>query len=187
MLIYLFLFLLGFNFVTFSVGVYMLTFLKDKKFDWLSLFNPPVIATFLSMILVFFKFNTFIPDFVFKPLNLIGECTLPLAMLVVGGGIAQIHLDHIDKKAMIFMVLAKLLVLPLLGLVFLLQFKIAPLIAILIFIQLAMPPAANLSVIIRHYKKEDLLISQGLFFGHIFSILTLPLLLGLYFMFLMLK
>ena len=73
MLIYLFLFLLGFNFVTFSVGVYMLTFLKDKKFDWLSLFNPPVIATFLSMILVFFKFNTFIPDFVFKPLNLIGE------------------------------------------------------------------------------------------------------------------
>lgn len=187
MLIYLFLFLLGFNFVTFSVGVYMLTFLKDKKFDWLSLFNPPVIATFLSMILVFFKFNTFIPDFVFKPLNLIGECTLPLAMLVVGGSIAQIHLGQIDKKAMCCLVLAKLIVLPLLGILFLLNVKLPPLISLLIFIQLAMPPAANLSVIIRHYKKEDLLISQGLFFGHIFSILTLPLLLSLYFMFNMLK
>ena len=187
MFIYLFLFLLGYNFVIFSAGVYMLTFLKDKKFDWMSLFNPPVVATILSLIIVFLRVNTIIPQFVIKPLNLIGECTLPLAMLVVGGGIAQIHLNHIDKKAMIFMVLAKLLVLPLLGLVFLLKFKIAPLIAILIFIQLAMPPAANLSVIIRHYKKEDLLISQGLFFGHIFSILTLPLLLGLYFMFLMLK
>lgn len=187
MLIYLFLFLLGFNFVTFSVGVYILTFLKDKKFDWLSLFNPPVIATFLSMFLVFFKLNAFIPDFVIKPLNLIGECTLPLAMLVVGGGIAQIHLGQIDKKAMCLLVLAKLIVLPLLGILFLLHVKLPPLVSLLIFIQLAMPPAANLSIIIRHYKKEDLLISQGLFFGHIFSILTLPLLLGLYFMFNMLK
>jgi predicted permease len=187
MLIYLFLFLLGFNFVTFSVGVYMLTFLKDKKFEWMSLFNPPVIATILSMILVFFRLNTFIPDFVFKPLNLIGECTLPLAMLVVGGNIAQIHLSHINKRAMCLVVLAKLIVLPLLGILFLLHVKLAPLISILIFIQLAMPPAANLSVIIRHYKKDDLLISQGLFFGHIFSILTLPLLLSLYFMFNMLR
>ena len=108
-------------------------------------------------------------------------------MLVVGGSIAQIHLGQIDKKAMCCLVLAKLIVLPLLGILFLLNVKLPPLISLLIFIQLAMPPAANLSVIIRHYKKEDLLISQGLFFGHIFSILTLPLLLSLYFMFNMLK
>jgi len=187
MLIYLFLFLLGFNFFNFSVGVYMLTFLKDKKFDWPSLFNPPVIATFLSILLVFFKLNTFVPDFVLRPLDLVGQCTLPLAMLVVGGGIAQIHLGQIDKKAMCLLVLAKLVVLPLLGILFLLNVKLPPLISLLIFIQLAMPPAATLSVIIRHYKKDDLLISQGLFFGHIFSILTLPLFLGLYFMFNMLK
>ena len=187
MLIYLFLFLLGFNFVTFSAGVYMLTFSKNKKFDWLSLFSPPVMATILGLMLVLFKFNIFIPEFIFKPLNLIGECTLPLAMLVVGGNIAQIHLGKIDKKAICFVVLAKLIVLPLLGILFLLKVKLPPLISLLIFIQLAMPPAANLSVIIRHYKKEDILISQGLFFGHIFCILTLPLLLSLYFMFNMLR
>ena len=50
-----------------------------------------------------------------------------------------------------------------------------------------MPPAANLSVIIRSYKKDDLLISQGIFFGHILSIVLLPVLLSLYFMFIMLK
>jgi len=187
MLIYLFLFLLGFNFLTFSVGVYMLTFLKDKRFDWLSLFNPPVVATFLSLFLVFFRVNTFIPGFLIKPLGLVGDCTLPLAMLVVGGNIAQIHLSRIDMKAMFWMVLSKLVVLPLLGMLFLLYLKLPPLISLLIFVQLAMPPAANLSVIIRHYKKEDLLISQGLFFGHIFSILTLPLLLSLYFALIMLK
>jgi len=53
--------------------------------------------------------------------------------------------------------------------------------------QLAVPPATSLSVIVRHYKKEDLLISQGIFFGHIVSLVTLPLFLSLYFMISMLK
>jgi len=85
------------------------------------------------------------------------------------------------------MTLAKLLILPVPGIIFLLKFKLPYLIGLLIFIELAMPPAANLSVIIRSYKKDDLLISQGIFFGHILSIVLLPVLLSLYFMFIMLK
>jgi len=44
-----------------------------------------------------------------------------------------------------------------------------------------MPSATSLSVIARHYEKEDLLISQGIFFTHIFSVLSIPLFLSLYF------
>lgn len=187
MFIYLFLFLLGFNLIMFSVGVYLLTFLKNKKFDWLSLFSAPVIAVLASFLLIIFKLDRFIPDFIFQPLKWLGDCTMPLAMLVVGGSLAKIELKHIDIKTMSLMCLAKLLILPALG--FLILWKIKPpfLVSLLIFIQLAMPPAANLSVIVRSYKKEDLLISQGTFFGHILSIVTLPLLLSLYFAFIMLK
>jgi len=46
---------------------------------------------------------------------------------------------------------------------------------------LAMPPATSLSVVTANYKKEDLLISQGIFIGHIVSIFTIPLFLSLYF------
>jgi predicted permease len=185
--VYLFLFLLGFNLLTFSVGVYLLTFLKDKKFEWASLLSAPVIAVLVSFLFIFFKFEKLIPNFVFNPLKLIGDCTLPLAMLVVGGSLAKIKLEHVDIKAMALMVLAKLIILPALGFLFLLKFKLPHLIGLLIFIELAMPPAANLSVIVRSYKKEDLLISQGIFFGHILSIVLLPVLLSLYFMFVMLK
>jgi predicted permease len=185
--VYLFLFLLGFNLVTFSVGVYLLTFLKGKKFSWLSLLSTPVAAVLVSLFFVFFKLVRFIPDFIFNPLKLIGDCTLPLAMLVVGGSLAKIKLEHVDAKAMALMVLAKLIMLPLLGFFLLLKLKLPYLIGLLIFIELAMPPAANLSVIIRSYKKEDFLISQGIFFGHILSIVLLPVLLSLYFMFVMLK
>ena len=186
MFIYLFLFLLGFNLVIFSLGVYMLASRKGDKFELSSLFSPPVIATLVTLILILFKLNK-VPDFVYKPLKTVGECTLPLAMLVVGGNLAQINLGRIDKKAIFFMSLVKLVILPALGILFLLKFKLPELIGLLIIIELAVPPATTSSVIIRHYKKEDLLISQGIFFGHILGFITLPIFLSLYFALVMVK
>jgi len=77
--------------------------------------------------------------------------------------------------------------LPALGLLLILRIKLPPLIGLLILLELAVPSATTLSVIIRQVKKEDLLISQGIFFSHLFSIVTLPLFLSLYFMIVMVK
>ncbi len=185
--IYLFLFLLGFNLVIWSLGVYLLTFTKTKRFELGSLFSPPVIATLFSLIFIFFGLNKIVPEFIIKPLKTVGDCTLPLAMFVVGGSLAQIRLSHIEKKGLLLMLLAKLIILPVLGLLLIFKFRPPELIGLLIIIQLAMPPATSLSLIIRHYKKEDLLISQGIFFGHLASIITLPLFLSLYFMMAVIK
>ncbi len=187
MFMYLFLFLLGFNLVMFSFGSYMLTFKKSKKFELATLFSPPVAATLVTLLLVLIGFDKLVPEFVFKPLKLVGSCTLPLAMLVVGGNLAQIHLGHIDKKAIFLLAVAKLLVLPVLGLVLLANFRLPELIGLLIIIELAVPSATLLSVINRHHKKEDLLIGQGIFFSHIFSLISLPVFLSLYFTICMIK
>lgn len=187
MLIYIFLFLLGFNLVLFSFGMYMLSYTKAKKFEIASLFNPPVIATLVSMALVFFGLNKIVPDALLLPLRMVGNCTVPLAMFVVGANIASLRLVHIDKKAMALVILAKLIILPLLGLWLVLKFRLPELVGLLIILQLAVPSATNLSVIIRHYKKDDLLISQGIFLSHIVSIVTLPLFLSLYFALIMIK
>jgi hypothetical protein len=187
MLIYIFLFLLGFNLLFFSFGVYLLTFSKTKKFEWWSLLNPPVIATLLGLLVVALGLNKFIPNAIVKPLQMVGDCTLPLAIIVVGGNIAAIRLLRIDKKAMTLMILAKLFILPALGLWVIFQLALPELLGLLIIIELAMPPATNLSVLVSHYKKDDLLISQGIFFGHIVSLVTIPVFLSLYFMISMLK
>jgi len=187
MFTYIFLFLLGFNLVMWSLGVYILSFTRAKKFELGSLFSPPVIATLVSLILIFFSLNKFIPQAVLKPLRMVGDCTLPLAMLVVGGNLASIHLGHIDKKAMSLMILAKLIILPVLGLWLVIKFKFPELVGLLILMQLAVPSATSLSLIITHYKKEDLLISQGIFLSHIVSLVTLPLFLSLYFTLIMIK
>lgn len=187
MFIYLFLFLLGFNLIIWSVGVYMLSFQQNKRFELGSLFSPPVIATLFSLLVIFLGLNRFMPGLILKPLQMVGDCTLPLAMFVVGGNLAEIHLKHVDIKAVILIILAKLIILPVLGLGLILKLKIEPLIGLLIIMQLAMPPATSLSVIIRHYKKEDLLVSQGIFFGHIIGILLIPVFLSLYFSVVMIK
>lgn len=187
MFIYLFLFLLGFNLIIWSVGVYLLTFTKTKRFELGSLFSPPVAATLFSLLLVFLGLNKLLPGFIFKPLKMLGDCTVPLAMLVVGGNLAQIHLRSIDKKSIALMILAKMLIFPMLGLWLIMKFEFPELVGLLIIMQLAVPPATSLSVITRHYKKEDLLISQGILFGHILSIITIPLFLSFYFARFMIK
>jgi len=187
MFIYLFLFLIGFNLIMWPLAVYILSFSKKTEFEFNNLFNPPVIAALLGITAVFLGLNKFIPNLVLKPFKLVGDCTVPLAMFVVGADLAKIKVGHFDKNSMFWLVLVKLVILPILGLWLVLKFRFPELIGLLILIQLAVPPATSLSVIIRHYKKEDLLISQGIFFGHILSIITIPVFLSLYFSRVMIK
>jgi len=178
--IFIFLFLLGFDLVAWSLGIYMLTYEKQIKFRLGSIFSPPVIANLASLALISLGLNKLIPSGVFKPLQMVAGCTLPLAMFVVGGNIALVQLKNVDKKTIFFVLLGKLIILPAAGIILTLKLGLPHLLGFLIVMQLAMPSATSLSVIIRHYKKEDALISQGVFFSHIVSLITIPLFLSLY-------
>jgi len=182
MFIYLFLFLLGFNLVLFSFGVYMLTFAKAKKFDYRTLANPPVVATVAGLVAVFAGLSRFIPAWLLNPLQSAGDTSLPLAILVVGGNLAAMRFNKIDFKAMSLAVLAKLVILPAIGLWLIFVFKVPELLGFLIVMQLAMPAATNLSVITSMYKKDDLLISQGIFVTHLAGLITIPLFLSFSFL-----
>ena len=180
MFIYIFLFLLGFDLVMWSLGIYMLTRKSEQKFKLSSIFSAPVIANLGSLLIIFLGLNKFISHAGLLPFEMIGNCTLPLAMFIVGGNIALIRLEHIHKREVFWIVLSKLVILPAVGLCLVLFLKLPELLGFLIVMQCAMPSATSLSVIISHYKKEDSLISQGIFFSHIISLLTIPLFLSLY-------
>ncbi|MFA5350697.1 MAG: AEC family transporter [Candidatus Omnitrophota bacterium] len=180
MFIFIILFLLGFDLVAWSCGIYMLTYENRARFRLRSIFSPPVIANLTTLALIALGLNKFIPEAIFKPVAMIGNCTLPLAMFVVGGNIALVQLKDIDKNTISIFLLGKLIILPACGIAIVLKLGLPYLLGFLIIMQLSMPSATSLSVIIRHYKKEDALISQGVFFSHIASLLTIPLFLSLY-------
>ena len=182
MLTYIFLFLLGFNFLLFSVGEFMLTSSGLKRFDWRSIFSAPVAATLVSLALVFIGCQRFIPHFVIVPARMAGDCTMPLATFVVGANLAAIKLEKIDVRAMSLMVLVKLVLMPAVGLWLAYSLKLGAVAGLLVVMQLAMPPATNLSLILRQHNKKDILVSQGIFIGHVASLVTIPVILSLYFM-----
>lgn len=180
MLIYLFLFLLGFNLVIWSWGVYFLSARKLKHFSLGSLFSPPVIATLLGFAFISLKINWLIPKFILSPLEMLGNCSFPLAMIVVGAGLAELACAKpLNKNIMLKLILAKLVALPFLGLVFLSYFKLPYWMGLLIILELAMPSANSLAVIVKRYSQEERIISQGIFITHIVSLLTLPVFLAL--------
>ena len=179
MFIYIFLFLLGFNILMWSLGVRFLSNRQGKVFGLNGLFSPPVLATVFTMILVGLGLNRFFPALILKPVQMLGDSTLPLAMLVVGGNLALIQVKRIEIKPAALLVLAKLLILPALGLLFISRFSPPPLLGFLIMMQLAMPSATSSSLIIARYNQEDLLISQGILITHLVSLITLPLFLSL--------
>ncbi|TAM42943.1 hypothetical protein EPN54_00775, partial [bacterium] len=133
--IYIFLFLLGFDLVAWSLGIHMLIYEKEAKFRLVSIFSPPVVANLASLTLVLLGLNKLIPAVVFKPLDAVGNCTLPLAMIVVGGNVALAQLKNVDKKMILFFLLGKLIILPSLGLVLVLKLGLPQLLGLLIVMQ----------------------------------------------------
>ncbi len=180
-LIYIFLFLLGFNLVIFSLGVYILNFHKGQKLRIGSLFSMPVLSTLFSLVLVYFGGQRFFNDSFIRPLRMLGDSTLPLAMLVVGGSLAQLRVKDINKKAMALLVGVKMIIVPLLGMLLIGVLGLSGMTGLLILMQLAMPSAVTISAILRVYKKEDILASQGILVTHIAAIVTVPVFLILYF------
>ena len=206
-LIYLFLFLLGFNLVIWSWGVYFLCGQKRKDFSLGSLprpflrklsvisekgrglFSPPVIAVLLGFLLVALKINPLIPGFVLEPLKMLGNCSFPLAVVVVGASLAELCLPTgqaglpaklWDKRIIFKLIMAKLIVLPFLGLLLIRGLRPPYLVGLLIILELAVPSANSLVVISRRYCSEEKIISQGIFFSHIASLVTIPLFLTIF-------
>jgi len=187
MFILIFLFLIGFNLLMWSIGVSFLTQQRLRQFEFGSLFSPPIVASLLGLLAVFAGLNKFLPRVLIGPLKMVGNCTLPLALFVVGGNLAQVSLRRINFKLVSLVILGKLIILPLIALGFLIKFNLSYLLSLLILLEAAMPPAVSPSVILKHYKKRDIFISQGIFFGHLCSILTIPFFLSLYFLLNMVK
>jgi len=181
MLIYIFLFLLGFNTIMWSLGVFYLTQEKNSKLRFSSMFSPPVIAIIGALLVIAVGLNRVIPNLLIGSFNMIGNCALPLAIITVGANLALIDKSGKNNFRNISqVVLAKLVFIPLLflGLIFLIKPSYE--IALLLLLQGVAPSAVSLSMILRYYNKKDNIISLGIFWTHLVCLFTIPVFLVLF-------
>ncbi|MFC1753627.1 AEC family transporter [Thermoproteota archaeon] len=172
---YLFLFLLGFNLMVWSLGVSYLGKGKGRDVELKTIFSPPVIAILVTLVLIAVGANRFIPSFIVRTTRMLGDCVLPLALIVVGGNLAQVNIGIDTKKNQIINVVgAKLFFLPFLCLGLILLFRPPYEIAFLLLLESAVPSATSLSIIMRNYQKEDNIISLGIFWTHVVGLFSIP-------------
>lgn len=177
--LYVFLFIIGFNAVLWSIGKYLLSSGETKeKFTLKALLTAPLVANIVSVLIVLIGFERFVPDFVIKPVGLIGSATVPVATFILGATLGTISV----RKFPPWHVLARV--------VFVKLFLIAgitvlilhysglrddnPLMCRLILLEASAAPAASLIVMVRNFGGDRQKIGSLMLFSYVLSLITMP-------------
>ena len=138
------------------------------------LVNPCLIAVLIGLIL--FVCQIRLPEIISGPMDMIGNVTSPLAMMVVGAHLARIGFrDMFASKPSYLVCLLKLLIAPAIALVLVkLIVGGATLFGTVIVMEAAMPVAMLSVILSERYKADVEFATKGVMLTTILSIITIP-------------
>lgn len=172
-------FVLMFQLVCWSYGVFLLSGEKRFRFSAGILRRPCVISALAACAIYLSGLR--LPAILGEAMDYAGSITAQLAMLVIGCSLAQLHLKTIFGNWRIYVLCAaKLVLLPLLIWLSLRHVLSELMLSVLILVQ-AMPVATNTTLICYEYGANDEVGSSGVFLSTLLSAVTLPLLMALLF------
>ena len=167
---------LVFNIMLWSVGVVIITS-QDKqvnKFNYQNLINPGIIAIIVGFTLFITPFR--LPEAIVEALEILGDSTIPLAMIVVGATLAQVKISSIFYNLRLWLIaLLRLIILPMLVFLLLMLLPIDETVAGVIVLLTAMPAATNTAIFAQEFGGDTALASKGIFLTTLFAIVTVPL------------
>jgi predicted permease len=173
-LFYVILFNLPFNFLVFTMGVYLLASGKPGKMDPRLLLTPGLVAAVIGLALFLAGYT--LPSPVGIALDWIGKATTPLAMLVVGALLATLPVSRLAGDWRIMVITSiRLLFFPALAFVLLAPVIHDRLLLGTVVLLIAMPVAANTVLLSEEYRVDATLASQGVFLSTMFCLATIPL------------
>jgi len=180
--IHIFLFIQGFNLIFWSVGFQLLKPGEKLRYELKKIINPPFIALLISLILILSRGRVFIPGSVLRSVELVGACTLPVALISLGailaGSLAPVQGG--ERRFIVKAVIGKLVIMPVIFMGVVSFVPLPKLMALLLIIEAAMPSAVNLSVLAFYQKTKSKIVSQVVLVTHICGLLTIPVFIGLY-------
>jgi len=181
-LVYIFLYILGFDIIMWSIGSFFIFKKKEDIFKIKSILTPPIIGTALALFLVYSGSSKFLPDVLIGPVKMIGETSFVLSMIIVGCWLGRVELKGLYKKMMIVLEasFAKLVILPLIFFFVVVKLDVTPLLGFFIMLQAAMPSAVSLPIVVSLRNADSEFVSQGVLVTHLISIITVPVWLWLY-------
>ena len=159
-------------FLMFSYGIAILQ-KGAMKPVMISLVNPGLVATIVGFTLFICKVS--LPDVILRPMQMIGDITIPLALLTTGISLAQIPLKELVRPIDIWVTAAiRLIALPLLVLLILLPFHLNQYLIAIPTILIGTPTALTAGVFALNYGCDDQLASKGVVLSNFLAIVSMP-------------
>ena len=180
-IVQLFFFMLLFPSLLFSTA-HLFFKSTHKKFDWTRIVNKVLLATILATSLRLFGIQDIVPHVAVSALRLVGNMTLPLLFLILGGNI------YIDFKAkgkilpleVVKFVLVKNFLFPLASLVMLVVLKPPFPIALLVILEASVPPITAIPILTERAGGNREIVNQFMVASFAVSLVSIPLMMGLF-------
>lgn len=181
LLVYTFLFLTGFNLLIWSFLPVFFQRRGGSDIKLVSVLNPPVVATAISLLWVRVFGQGSIPAIISDPMGQLGHAAFPLAMIVLGANLSRYRAHMPDKKRFVAAALAvKLAIFPAMILAVLLLVPMSEAYRFFLFVEAIMPSAVTLVIVGSYSRANNSYLSSVIFYSHIASIFTIPLWLGVF-------
>ena len=175
---YVFLVVLGVSPLLWSLGKFLVVSKKETGFQWKSFVSPPFFANFLGIGVVLLGLNDYLPDFLFKPLELIGTAAVPAGNFILGATLGAISLRKLPPIWDVLRVsFIKYLFVPfcILLLIYFSGLNVKnPLLAELALIQAAAAPASALVIQVRNYGGDTQQIGSHMLVTYVLALFFIP-------------
>ena len=177
LVIYCTIYVVMFNILSYTVGVYMITgdkkYIKAKKI----FLNPPFVAVVIALPLFFLniKFTDFSPE-LFKGISFLADMLTPLSMFILGIRLSKIRFVELVNDLNIYAAsFIKLIIMPLLILLIMLPFKLDEGVKYAMFFMCAVPSGATAMAFCEQFDRRADIAAKCVLLSTIFSVLTIPL------------
>ena len=163
------------TFTIFTIGYMLITGESRKlEFNPKILYSSPMIAAYIAMLIVILGIDN-IPKVISSPITIIGNITVPGALLIVGSSMSHLTFKDMLGNRVVYLTTAlRLLLIPLVlyGLFVVIGFS--NLVVNINTIIIAMPTATYGTIFCLKYGKDTTLITEITFITTLLSVLTIP-------------
>jgi len=176
--LYVFLFILGYNPVLWSLGKLLVSGNGATRPGWRNLVTPPFVANLVAIACALSGAGNLLPKPILGAIELLGTAAVPVATLVLGAVLGSIDVrlrSHLADTARALGV--KLVFLPAMTVVLLYLTRLHatnPLLAEFFVIEAAAAPAVALVLQVRTYGGDESRVGSVMFFSYLACTVTLP-------------
>ncbi|WP_307794975.1 AEC family transporter [Alkalihalobacillus sp. BA299] len=118
------------------------------------------------------------PANLYSAVDLVGQATIPVVMLILGMQLAELKVDKvINKERLIYGTTVRMLISPLIAFVFILFFPVDPLLAKVLIVLTAMPTAVTTTMYALQFNTTPKLVSSIALVTTLVSVVTISILL----------